>query len=169
MTPCCPSPSRRRRSLRPLARTLVAALGIAGAAAAHAQFHRGPGWHHGPWPRYGVVVGVLPPVATLVTVGAVGYWYVDGWYYRRVPAGYEVVPPPAPAPAREDRLFIYPKNRQGPDQQVSDEYECHRWAADQSRFDPTAAAAGQATDEARRGEYRRAQTACLEGRGYTVR
>jgi hypothetical protein len=149
----------------------LALLGAAAAAPAQAQFHHGPGWHRpGPGgPRYGVVVEVLPPFATLLTIGAVSYWYADGWYYRRVPTGYEVVTPPATTPAAQQRTFVYPKNGQSAEKQAADEYECHRWAVDQTRFDPTAQATGGSTDAGQREAYQRAQAACLEGRGYTVR
>jgi hypothetical protein len=84
-------------------------------------------------------------------------------------------------------LFAYPKNNQSAEQQASDRYECHRWAKDQTGFDPTqpgsvaatlpggtsaqAATAGQprAASPGQRQDYIRAQTACLEGRGYSVR
>ena len=67
------------------------------------------------------------------------------------------------------RSFVYPKLGQSAEKQASDEYECHRWAADQTGFDPSAAAAGQGTGPTQRSDYARAQMACLEGRGYTVR
>jgi len=56
-------------------------------------------------------------------------------------------------------------------QQASDEYECHRWAVAQTGFDPTGVATGQGTTApaTARNDYQRARTACLEGRGYTVR
>jgi len=70
-----------------------------------------------------------------------------------------------------DNLFIYPRNGQTADQQSSDRYECHRWAVDQSGFDPTQGGGGVSPDQAgaKRSDYRRAIEACLDGRGYTVR
>jgi len=61
---------------------------------------------------------------------------------------------------------VYPKNGQTEEQQGKDKFECHRWAAGQTGFDPT-----QATGAApgKRSDYFRAQAACLEGRGYTVK
>jgi hypothetical protein len=126
-------------------------------------------------PPFGVVVGDLPAFATVLTIGAIGYWYANGVYYRRVVDGYEVVPPPvasgtasnaAPAP---DKLFVYPRQNQTAEQQASDEYECHRWAVTQSGFDPTANATGTGTSNGSRADYGRAQAACLDGRGYTVK
>ncbi len=90
-------------------------------------------------------------------------------------AQYVTTPPPAQTPppttgARADELNITPKNGQTPEQQWSDRYECHRWARDQSGFDPTQIKdAGSGDTGARRDQYRRAFAACLEARGYTVR
>ncbi len=74
------------------------------------------------------------------------------------------------APA-SDQLFIYPKNGQSSEQQAQDRYECHRWAVEQSGFDPTVAGGGVEPEKAvdKRNNYFRAQVACLEGRGYTVK
>ena len=70
-----------------------------------------------------------------------------------------------------DHPYIYPKNGQTQDQLWSDRYACHSWAKSQSGFDPTKQAIGVAPDEnaARRDQYRRAMTACLDARGYSVR
>ena len=67
-------------------------------------------------------------------------------------------------------ISIYPKNGQSPQQQASDRYACHSWAKNQTGFDPTRPGGGVAQNEeaSRRSEYRRAISACLEGRGYTV-
>ena len=56
-------------------------------------------------------------------------------------------------------------------QQSTDRYECHAWAVQQSGFDPTRPSGGVAESdiEARRADYRRAEGACLEGRGYSVK
>jgi hypothetical protein len=111
----------------------------------------------------------------------VSYWYLNGIYYRQLrdSSGYEVVAAPvagspagnplnaAPAP---DKLFVYPRNGQSAEAQASDEYECHRWAVTQSGFDPTATAtANGGSDTSKRSDYGRAQAACLDGRGYTVK
>ncbi|MEY8690035.1 MAG: DUF6515 family protein [Leptothrix sp. (in: b-proteobacteria)] len=147
------------------------------------------GYHGGYWyapdrggyrlvrPPYGVVVGDLPAFATVLTIGAVTYWYANDIYYRAAPSGgYEVVAPPVTPPMQDqDKLYIYPNQGQSAEQQATDEYDCHRWAVSQSGFDPTAAATGTSatTDGAARpgskADYSRAQSACLEGRGYTVR
>ncbi len=153
-------------------------------------FHDGIWYSPGPHgfvvvrPPFGVVVPVLPVFRTVVVIGGLSYLYANGVYYREViGGGYEVVPPPVgpggepqpappvppPAPAK---VFVYPRMGQSAEQQASDEYECHRWAVSQSGFDPTATAIGNTgpiADPARRNDYSRARSACLEGRGYTVR
>ena len=78
---------------------------------------------------------------------------------------------PAPPPSQAaGGIAISPKNGQSPQQQASDRYACHSWAKNQTGFDPTRPGGGVAQNEeaSRRSEYRRAISACLEGRGYTV-
>lgn len=128
-------------------------------------------------PPLGIVVQDLPSWRTTITIGGLPYYYLNGSYYRpRSDSGYEVVAAPVAqsdtaSTSGNERLFIYPRHDQGAERQASDEYECHRWAAQQSGFDPTGAATGQGTMVSTHGrsDYRRAQAACLEGRGYTVR
>jgi opacity protein-like surface antigen len=90
-------------------------------------------------------------------------------------AQYVATPQPGEArgasPAGADQLQVYSKNGQTQEQQWADRYECHRWAKTQSGFDPTQQTAGVPSSDtaSRREGYRRALTACLEGRGYTVR
>jgi hypothetical protein len=124
-------------------------------------------------PPYGAVIADRPAFFTLLTIGAVAYWYANGVYYREHSGGYEVVPPPVEsastvAPAKN---YVYPRQAQSAQQQAADEYECHRWAVSQTGFDPSGTATGQsaASSPAQRDNYQRATNACLEGRGYTVR
>ncbi len=80
-------------------------------------------------------------------------------------------PPAAPPVEAAEHLYIYAKNGQTQEQQWADRYACHSWAKSQSGFDPTKQPAGVPPDEhaSRREQYRRAMTACLEARGYSVR
>jgi len=131
-------------------------------------------------PPVGVFVPVLPPFYTTVWFGGIPYYYANDSYYlwRASDNQYEVVAPPdgsgdsasTQAPPSDD-LFIYPKNGQSEDQQSKDRYECHSWASGQSGFDPTKSGGGVAPQDAnaRRADYNRAMTACLEGRGYSVK
>jgi hypothetical protein len=81
-----------------------------------------------------------------------------------------VTPPGAPPADSPDYLYLSPKNGQTREQQWADRYACHDWAKAQSGFDPSKQAGGAAPDEnaSLREQYRRAMTACLEGRGYGV-
>jgi len=128
----------------------------------------------------GAFVAALPPFYTTVWFGGVPYYYADDAYYTW--SGdhneYEVVAPPAgienagttEVPAG-DSVFIYPKNRQSPEQQASDRYECHHSAVEQTGYDPTQAGGGVPSGVAasKRSDYLRAETACLDAHGYSVR
>jgi len=137
-------------------------------------------------PAFGLFVPVLPSFYTTLWWGGVPYYYADDVYYRYYPGrGYQVVEAPngdpertesaasssGPAPATNQDLFIYPKNGQSEEQQSKDRYECHSWAASQSGFDPTQPLGGVDESQAagKRADYQRAQTACLEARGYSVK
>jgi opacity protein-like surface antigen len=76
-----------------------------------------------------------------------------------------------PAMGAAAGLLIYPKNGQSQEQQSADRYACHSWAQGQTGFDPTEpnSAASRSELAARRSDYRRAMSACLEARGYSVR
>jgi hypothetical protein len=142
---------------------------------------------------YGLFLASLPFYYSTYWWNGVPYYYADSNYYLWNPAsgGYESVQPPpgvATQAAMQEstsvELFAYPKNGQNSEQQAKDKYECHRWARDQSGFDPTqpggasavppesaAGAIGAATvaPPGKRQDYLRAQTACLEARGYSVK
>jgi hypothetical protein len=78
---------------------------------------------------------------------------------------------PAPPAVRGDSLSITAQNGQTEKQQWADRYECHKWAKEQSGFDPTLRAPPEmsgAEMSSHRDQYRRAFSACLEGRGYSV-
>jgi hypothetical protein len=125
-------------------------------------------------------VSTLPPFYTTVWIGGVPYYYANDVYYRWAPEqnGYEIVDSPQgadqpgspPQTAAED-FYIYPRNGQSPEQQSADRYECHSWAKSQTGFDPTKLNGGlpQGDTAAKREQYRRAMTACLEARGYSVK
>jgi hypothetical protein len=143
-------------------------------------YRPGPGGFVVVRPAIGLYIGALPPFYTTVWYGGVPYYYADDVYYRyrQDRREYEVVDAPPetqtsttqPAGAQSD-LFIYPKNGQGEEQQSKDRYECHSWAANQSGFDPTQPMGGvdESQASAKRADYQRAQTACLEARGYSVK
>ena len=122
-------------------------------------------------PPIGLFIPFLPLYYTTIWVGGVPYYYANEIYYAHQGNGYVVVEPPtgdirqAPPPA--DKLFIYPRLGQSEKQQADDQYTCHRWAVDQTGFDPTQPP-GSSPGE-KRADYQRAIAACLDGRGYTVK
>jgi hypothetical protein len=130
-------------------------------------------------PPIGIGVGVLPPFYTTVWFGGVPYYYADNTYYMWRPEQrtYVVTNPPGEentattAPPVNTNLFIYPKNSQSEQQQATDRYECHAWAKQQTGVDPTQPLGGveESQNASKRVDYQRAEGACLEGRGYTVK
>ena len=149
-------------------------------------------YHGGEWYRrnggFAVVIGapigafvpVLPPFYSTVWWGGVPYYYADDTYYTWIPGEnqYQVVSPPTgienggttEAP-QSNSIFVYPRNGQSTEQQAQDRYECHRSAVLATGYDPTASGGGVPVDAAaqRRADYMRAQAACLDARGYSVK
>lgn len=128
----------------------------------------------------GAFVSILPPFYSTVWFGGVPYYYANDTYYawRGDQREYEVVDPPqgidsagTTQPPASDQIFIYPKNGQTAEQQSRDSYECHRYAVDQTGYDPTQASGGVSPQAAanKRADYFRADSACLDARGYSVR
>ena len=75
-------------------------------------------------------------------------------------------PSPSTKPAQTlPQLYAYPKNGQSATQSTFDRIECERWGSGQTGYSP-----GQSAEDAnRKADYQRAVSACLEGRGYTVK
>ena len=128
---------------------------------------------------------ILPDFYSTYWFGGVPYYYAYGNYYvwRPDDDGYEVTTPPAgeqPAMAPPDRdsslqVFAYPLKGQSQSLQAKDHSECRDWAVGQAGGDPTKATARAtkmvitAESAAVREGYLRALSACLAGRGYSVR
>jgi hypothetical protein len=128
----------------------------------------------------GAFVPVLPLSYTTVWFSGAPYYYANDTYYTwdANHHEYEVVPAPAGIDASgstqappSDSIFVYPKNGQSPEQQARDEYECHHSAVEHTGYDPTVAGGGVAPAIAteKRSDYFRAQAACLDARGYSVK
>jgi hypothetical protein len=141
--------------------------------------YRGRGWDG---LGYGLFFDSLPLYYSTLWWNEVPYYYADPNYYQWNSAlgVYEMVRPPLEVKSQTavseptvTNLFAYPKNGQNTEQQAQDRDECGRWATDQTGFGPTQAGdvvvvttVGAAT---RWQDYLRAQTACLEARGYSVK
>jgi hypothetical protein len=132
-------------------------------------------------PPIGLTIGFLPSVYTTYWYGGYPYYYANSVYYTRRPdyGDYMVTTPPSGVPDRVEEsvtsdgqdFFMYPREGQSEEEQARDRYECHRWSVDETGFDPSQPSSGGSSDDlaARRSDYVRAITACLDARGYTVR
>jgi hypothetical protein len=132
---------------------------------------------YGGWGWGGVGLGVGLYFATLPFyystfwgVDGSPYYYADDNYYQWESSAnqYETVSPPPDvqrqAANESPSLIAYPKTGQSEAQQATDKTECQSWAAAQSGYDPA-----NADSNDKRSDYMRAQAACLEGRGYSVK
>jgi len=129
-----------------------------------------------PWWPWSAVIPFLPLYYETIWIGNSPYYFADGIYYAPTAGGYMIVDPPqetvnnepsSSLPPSEDRLFIYPRNGQSDKKQEDDRYNCHRWAVNQTGYDPTTSTT--APSPRKRADYQRAIGACLEAHGYTVR
>jgi hypothetical protein len=128
----------------------------------------------------GALVTVLPPAYTTVYFGGIPYYYANDTYYiwSANRSEYEVVDPPSgiesggttQAPPTAD-IYVYPRNGQSSEQQARDRYDCYRSAVTQTGYDPTKSDGGVPPELApsKRSDYVRAETACLDARGYSVK
>lgn len=129
------------------------------------------GGYYGGWPYlygalgYGLFFGALPYAYSTYWWDGVPYYYANSNYYQWDAAAnaYETVAPPpsvatgasqGTAPPLPTELFAYPRNNQSAQQQARDRTECDQWATQQAQ---------------NHADHLRAQAACLEGRGYSVR
>ncbi|MDQ5986302.1 MAG: hypothetical protein CSYNP_02023 [Syntrophus sp. SKADARSKE-3] len=138
---------------------------------------------HGGWGWWGpaVVVGgaaVVAPYYGRYYGPYYGPYYSPYYYDHYIPPPVVIkerviVPEQTPlqGAASSERVFIYPRQGQTEAQQANDRYECHRWSVGQTGFDPTQPPGNK--NEAQmiqmRGDYNRALSACLDGRGYTMK
>jgi hypothetical protein len=137
-------------------------------------------WYRSQGPNYvviapprGVYVSVLPNFAQSVVIGGLTYYFAAGTYYQRQPEynRYIVVDPPAQengytVSSNAYEVSAYPAYGQTQAQLEQDRYDCYRWAASETGFDPARATMAPPADIADR--YRRSLGACLSGRGYNV-
>jgi|APIni6443716594_1056825.scaffolds.fasta_scaffold399317_1 hypothetical protein len=129
--------------------------------------YRGHGGYSGWWVPWAVLGGaaVLAP-----------YYYAP--YYTPPPVIIReqlpvyIQPAPSVTPSSTERIFVYPRHGQSEELQAKDRYECHSWAVSQTGYDPTQLSTGDMTEtrlNQMRADYQRAQGACLDGRGYTMK
>jgi hypothetical protein len=142
---------------------LIMAIFLINPLASEARGGHGGGWWV-PWAIIGGAAVVAP------------YYYSH--YYEppmviipeRPPVYYQ--PAPSITPSATEKIFVYPRQGQSEELQAKDRYECHSWAVSQTHFDPTQQPDVNMPEAQRnqiRADYQRAQGACLDGRGYTVK
>jgi len=108
----------------------------------------------------GYVVTTPPPALDSNTAPGGGDGAGPAAAEQPIAPGYPNPNAPAAAPMNGDGLFAYPKNGQSDEQQSTDRAECGQWAGSQTGSADASAAGSM--------DYRRALTACLQGRGYSV-
>ena len=136
----------------------------------HSYGHHWSGGYWGwwaPWAIYGSA-SVLAPYY---------YPYYYSSYYapplvvdQEQPSVY-VQPAPSAPPYTAGRIFVYPRKGQSEELQANDRYECHRWGVSQTGYDPTQPNGGMPQTQLNqmRADYKRAMSACLDARGYTMK
>ncbi len=125
-------------------------------------------------PPYGVRVRTLPSYAEQLWIGSALYFIAAGTYYlyQADRQEYVVTSPPTQVTSNNGwqgngyDVVAYPARGQSEAQVAQDRYDCHRWAVNQSGFDPSQANYAPAANVA--DIYRRSLGACMAGRGYSV-
>jgi hypothetical protein len=133
------------------------------------------GGHWGWWAPWAVIGGA----AVLAPYYYSPYYdsYYNSPYYEPTPMvdqeqpSVYAQPAPSVSPASAERIFVYPRKGQNEELQAKDRYECHRWGVSQTGYDPTQPTSGVpgAQLNQMRADYKRAMSACLDGRGYTMK
>ena len=138
---------------------------------------RGYGFGFGVGLGVGLYFSALPLYYSTYWWGGIPYYYADDTFYTwDGSAGeYQTVDPPPEVEQQAEsqaesqavtELIAYPKNGQSDEQQAKDKSECRQWAATESGYSAAAGAAPAA--DPNRGNYLRAEAACLDARGYSV-
>lgn len=123
----------------------------------------------------GARVSHLPAGYISFYIGPRHYFYANFTYYLWDQRAGQYVTVEEPEGAESEvvaasnsdsgEIFVYPNRGQSDEQRDFDRYQCYLWAVDQTGYDPGA----ETVEVDRAGDYRRAISACLEGRGYTVK
>jgi hypothetical protein len=141
--------------------------GHGGGGGHFSSYTRGGHWGAGGWWPLAVIGGA----AILAPYYYAPYYAPPTVIIREQPPEY-FQPAQSVTPSSAERIFVYPRQGQSEDLQAKDRYECHSWAVSQTRYDPTQSSIGEIPATKRdqmRADYRRAEDACLDGRGYTVK
>jgi hypothetical protein len=126
-------------------------------------------------PAVGLGISILPAGYRTVYYGRNRYYSANGIFYRWNDnrRNYIVVDEPDPnvisvsTAAHIPEQYVYPKQGQNDTQTSRDRYECYLWAVDQTGVEPAQLSNSNNFNNAE--NYQRANGACLEARGYSVR
>jgi hypothetical protein len=130
------------------------------------------GGHWGWWAPWAVIGGAAVLAAPYYYAPYYSPYYASPTVIIREQPPVYFQPAPSVTPPSTERIFVYPRQGQSEELQAKDRYECHSWAVSQTNYDPTQPSAGDMLEARRnqmRADYQRAQGACLDGRGYTVK
>ena len=135
--------------------------GYGGGGGHSGSYSRGGGW----WPW-----AVIGGAAILAPFYYSPYYEPPSLVIQEQPPVY-VQPAPSVMPSLTEKIFVYPRQGQSEELQAKDRYECHSWAVSQTHYDPTQPTSGMSEAQLNqmRADYQRAQGACLDGHGYTVK
>lgn len=122
-------------------------------------------------PPLGLGISILPPAYRTHHHGGHTWYSSMGIFYRWDDwhRQYRVVDTPAVLAAQASSVnaqYAYPRQGQGPEQAARDRYECYLWATQQTGVEP---AQVSNADPGNLVDYQRANGACLEARGYSVK
>ena len=142
--------------------------------------HSGSGYWRGDYGRGSYWVndywGWWAPWAVIGNAAFLAPYYYSPYYASPLVVDQEqpsmyAQPVPSVSPSTVERIFIYPRKGQSEDLQAKDRYECHRWGVGQTGYDPTQPTSGmpRAQLSQMRADYKRAMSACLDARGYTMK
>jgi hypothetical protein len=126
-------------------------------------------------PPLGIGISILPAGYRTHHYGGHNYYSASGVFYHwdKKRRNYIVVADPgtqvanaATSPASTAQ-FVYPRQGQNPTQTSRDQYECYLWAVEQTGVEPSQLKEVNNRDDL--DDYQRANGACLEARGYSVK
>jgi hypothetical protein len=129
------------------------------------------GGHWGWWAPWAVIGGAAVLAAPYYYAPYYSPYYASPTVIIREQPPVYFQPAPSVTPPSTERIFVYPRQGQSEELQAKDRYECHSWAVSQTHYDPTQPASGMPAAQLNqmRADYQRAMSACLDGRGYTMK
>ena len=126
-------------------------------------------------PPLGIGISILPAGYRSHRFRNLSYYSANGVFYRwnDFNRHYVVIDDPragensAPVATEVAEQFVYPRQGQDATQTSRDRYECYLWAVEQSGVEPSQVINSSPATSIE--SYQRANGACLEARGYSVK